>query len=248
MNRSQNLDNIAPDDPILETPVSNPVDPIKQEIPLLKKPKIKKNKIINIDTSIGPHEKVFKILGHTKSPFSSFLVNPHVFDFPEREDTEIIILAVRAHWVVNLKWILITLFMFFIPTIVNFLDVMKSLPPRYQFVSTLFWYLITFIYAFEKFLDWYFDVFIVTNKRLVDIKFNNLLNKHFAEADLEMIQDVSSSVKGILGTFLNYGTILIQTASEINQIIFKNVPNPEKIIKALQELQNIIKEDKGDQL
>jgi len=48
---------------------------------------------------------------------------------------------------------------------------------------------------------------------------------------------VSSSVRGILGTFFNYGDVLIQTAAEINQINFEKIPNPEKIIKLLKELR-----------
>ena len=64
-----------------------------------------------------------------------------------------------------------------------------------------------------------------------------MLNKHFAEADLGMIQDVSSCVRGLFGTFFNFGDVLIQTASEINQITFEKVPNPEKIIKLLEELR-----------
>ena len=72
-----------------------------------------------------------------------------------------------------------------------------------------------------------------------------MLNKHFAEAELSAIQDVSSSVKGILGTFFNYGDVLIQTASEINQINFEKVPNPEKIIKLLKELRDL--EEQGGQ-
>ena len=50
-----------------------------------------------------------------------------------------------------------------------------------------------------------------------------------------MIQDVSSSIKGIMGTFFNFGDLLIQTASEINQINFEKVPNPQKIIKLIKE-------------
>jgi len=127
--------------------------------------------------------------------------------------------------------------MIILPFVLNFFDVLNFLPSKYVFISTMFWYLLTFIYAFEKFLHWYFNVFIVTNQRVVDIDFNNMLNKHFAEAGIDMIQDVSSTVKGVSGTFFNYGTILIQTASEINEITFEDVPNPEKIIKVLQELR-----------
>lgn len=231
MNRSQNLDTIAPDDPIIEVTTNLLTEKVKPISSTNHPPKDKIN-------SPGANPKIFEILGRTTSPFSSFLVNPKIFNFTERQSDEHIILAVRAHWIVNLKWVLITIFMLFIPTFLNFFELLNSLPFKYRIVFTLFWYLITFIYAFEKFLDWYFDVFIVTNKRLVDIKFNNLLNKHFAEADIGVIQDVSSSVRGILGTFFNFGTILVQTASEVNQIIFKNVPNPERIIKAIQELRS----------
>lgn len=231
MNRSKDLDIIAPDDPIIEnTKPTNIFEQEPKEFPKINHPKKEEKPKTN--------QKIYDILGHTKSPFSSFLVNPKIFDFTERQDKEVVILAVRSHWVVNLKWMFITVIMLFVPNIVDMLDTLKSLPSSYQFVLHLFWYLFTFIYAFEKFLDWYFDVYILTNKRLVDIKFNNLINKHFAEADIGAIQDVSSSVRGVLGTFFNFGTVLIQTASEINQIIFKNVPNPEKIIKAVQELRN----------
>ena len=60
-----------------------------------------------------------------------------------------------------------------------------------------------------------------------------------------MIQDVSSSVKGIFATFFNYGTVLIQTASEVNQIDFNQVPNPEKVIKLLRELRELEDNHKG---
>ncbi|HEX8924018.1 MAG TPA: PH domain-containing protein, partial [Patescibacteria group bacterium] len=107
----------------------------------------------------------------------------------------------------------------------------------YRFIATLFWYLVTFAYAFEKLLGWYFNVYIVTTDRVVDIDFNNLLDKKFSEADLAVIQDVSSHVAGVSQTVFNYGTILIQTAAEIPEISFEKVPNPEKIVKVLQELR-----------
>ncbi|MDD2225339.1 MAG: PH domain-containing protein, partial [Candidatus Shapirobacteria bacterium] len=129
----------------------------------------------------------------------------------------------------------------------GYLTFLNVFPIQYRFALVLFWYLITFIYAFEKFLSWYFDLFLVTNERLVDIDFNNLLNKHFAEADISAIQDVSFSIKGILGTFFNFGTVLIQTASEKNQIIFNNVANPQKIMRLLKELRDL-DEHQGDQL
>lgn len=235
MNRSKDLDIIAPDDPII---ISTP----KKEKPEVKiesktsTPNLKTSK-----TSIKDdiNQKVYDILGHTKSPFSSFLVQPKVISFSERNQDEQIYLALRPHWVTNLRWMVASILMLFVPLFFHYFSFLNFFPTQYQFSAILFWYLFTFIFSFEKFLDWYFDLFLITNQRVVDINFNNLLNKHFAEARLDAIQDVSSSVKGILGTFFNYGDVLIQTAAEINQINFEKVPNPEKIIKLIKELRDL---------
>jgi len=236
MNRSKDLDTVAPDDII----VSKPVEKLIEETPKKKDPIIEEK----TDTSKKEdfNKKIYDILGHSQSPFSAFLVRPKVLTFAERDEDEEIYLAIRPHWINNLSWIVITVLMLFVPLFFHYFTFLNFFPPRYQFSAVLFWYLITFIYAFEKFLSWYFNLFLVTNERVVDIDFNNLLNKHFAEADLSMIQDVSSSVRGILGTFFNYGDVLIQTAAEINQINFEKIPNPEKVIKLLKELRELEEE------
>lgn len=222
MNRSSDLDQIAPDDPVV-TPENK-----SKSIPS-SKPKISQS--IN-------QEKTYQILGgHSKHPLSSFLINPKNISFSEQDNDEEILLAMRPHWANNLGWISLSILMLFIPFLLSFSKLFGSLPSEYRFSSILFWYLFTFIYTFEKFLTWYFNVFFITNQRVVDIDFNNMLNKHFAEAELSAVQDVSSSVKGLLGTFFNYGDVLIQTAAEINQINFEKVANPEKVIKLLKELR-----------
>jgi hypothetical protein len=226
MARSKDLDTIAPDDFIICQPIKETKKPIVEEE--------------------FPNE-FYGILGHTKSPFSSFLVHPKVFNFIERDENEEIYLAVRPHPIINLSWALVAIIMFFTPLLFKYLTFLSSIPLRYQFSFILFWYLITFIYVFQQFLSWYFNLFVVTNQRVVDIGFTNLLNKHFAEANLDMIQDVSSSVRGLFGTFFNFGDVLVQTASEVNQITFEKVPNPEKIIRLLKELRDLQnKENYGD--
>jgi hypothetical protein len=238
MNRSKDLDTIAPDDEIV---VSKPIKEKKlekKEIPIEEtKP------IINQDFDYSFHD----ILGHTKSPFSAFLVHPKVLTFSEQDEAEEIYLAARPHWINNLSWVILATLMLFVPIFFKYFSFLNFFPVQYQLSALLFWYIITFIYAFERFLSWYFNLFLVTNHRVVDIDFNNLLNKHFATANLNMIQDVSSSVRGVFGTFFNFGDVLIQTASEKNQINFERVPNPEKIIKLLKELRDLEEQKKGEQ-
>ena len=92
----------------------------------------------------------------------------------QKEKNEVVILAVRPHWITNIKWFFITFFMLFIPIIFRFLDLFQSLPFKYQFVSALFWYLITFIYAFEKFLD---GIVFLEKKFIFGISFYEFNNK-----------------------------------------------------------------------
>lgn len=224
MPRVKDVDTVAPDDEVNSTPAppkpSRNVTPTKTAI-----------------TATDP--EVAKILGHTTNPFSSFLAFPKVFNFEEKDDKENILLVLRPHWFTNVHWIVITIIAFIAPTFISLIPNLLSSLGKYYLVFILAWYLITFIYAFEKFLSWYFNVFIVTDERLVDIDFNNLLVKKFSECGLEMVQDTTSHVIGFFPTMLNYGNVLVQTAAEIPEIIFENVPNPEKVIKLIQHLREI---------
>lgn len=220
MPRTKDVDNVAPDDPIVNEPVSTP----------------KKN-VTPPPTINKFRDTIYQILGHTTSPFSSILVNPKVFSFEEKDSNEEIILVLRPHWFTNVGWIFITFIAIILPFFINLPSLLSSVRPSFQIAGVLFWYLVTFVYAFEKFLSWYFDVFIITDERVIDINFNNLLVKHFAEAKISMIQDISSKVIGFFPTMINYGTVLIQTASEVNQIVFENVSSPEKVIKVLQQMR-----------
>jgi len=229
MNRAGNLDTVAPDDQISGLPnmaKNGEVKNIKKE----------ERKVVKSKSPVDPElrQKVYNILGKTKHPLSSFLVRPHVFTFQEKDEEEEILVALRPHWITNVGWILITIAMVLGPTLIKSLALINGLPAKYQILGELFWYLTTFAFAFEKFLSWYFDVYIITDERVVDIDFNNLLNKKYSEAKLSMIQDVTSKQIGMGQTMFNYGQVLIQTAAEINELRFDNIPNPDKIVKVLQ--------------
>lgn len=203
MSRSQDLDQIAPDDLT-----------------------VAENKNINSNIVIDRNEKKITEILKTKN-----------FSFAEQDDTEEVLLVLRPHWFTNVSWVFTVIFLIFLPLLISFAPIPQFFTENYKFVSILFWYLFVFIFAFEKFLAWYFNLFIITNQRVVDIDFNNFLDKKFSEADLDMIQDVTSRVAGVSQTLFNFGTVLIQTASEINEVVFEKVPNPEKIIILLQELR-----------
>ncbi len=128
------------------------------------------------------------------------------------------------------------MFLLALPLLLRFIGFYDWLPATFQFVTMLGWYTIIIGYALEKFLMWFFNIYIVTDERVIDVDFYNLLFKRISEAKLENIEDITFSNSGILQSIIDYGEVRIQTAAEIPQIEFENVPHPEKVAKFLSEM------------
>lgn len=188
-----------------------------------------------VEKSTPSPEKVSSGAGRT-SRFSSFNLYPNDVGFETKEDGEKIILMLRQHPIVNVKWIFITLLLLTGPTILSLLGVFSLLPLGFPLIISLSWYLVTSAYAIEGFLNWYYNVFFITSDGIIDVDFFNLLDKRVSEADLDKVQDVSYATNGVLGTMLNYGDVQVQTAAEITEFKFESVPNPEKVAKILDDL------------
>lgn len=173
---------------------------------------------------------------HSHSRLSAFSFYPDHVDFETREKEEKIILLLRQHPIVNVKWIAIAAASLFVPTIIKYFGVLSSLHAGFELVVTLAWYLVTMAFALEKFMDWYFNVYIVTNFRVVDVDFYNLIDKKVSDAAINKIQDVSYTAFGVPRMLFNFGDVFIQTAAEISEFDFLAVPNPEKVVKVINDL------------
>lgn len=97
-------------------------------------------------------------------------------------------------------------------------------------------YLGILVFLFNTFLDYYLDVWIVTNHRIINIEQKNLFSRVVSEQALYRVQDVTAVQKGILATFLKYGTIIVQTAAEQQRFVFKEVPLAFENAKKIQQL------------
>ncbi len=177
------------------------------------------------------------LAGHTHRLFSAFNLYPDNVDFETRDNEEKIILMLRQHPVVNLKWMIISLLLLTGPMILGMIGLTSLLPAGYSMVLSLVWYMVTFTYALEGFLNWYFNVFFITTERIIDVDFFNIIDKRVSDAEIEKIQDVTYETIGALGTTLNFGNVAIQTASEVPEFSFELVPNPERVVKILDDLR-----------
>jgi len=175
--------------------------------------------------------------GESHKLFSTFNLYPHNINFETRENDEKIVLMLRQHPILNVKWMFFGMILFLLPFFVAKTGILDLLPRGYSLVVVMTWYLVSFAYVIEGFFKWYFNVFFITTRRVIDVDFFNLIDRRVSDAEIEKIQDVTYSTGGALGTTLNYGDVLIQTASEIQQISFEKVPNPEKVADILDDLR-----------
>ena len=98
------------------------------------------------------------------------------------------------------------------------------------------YYLSTYLFFYAQFIDYYLDIWIVTNDRIVDVEQHGLFHKTITELDLFRIQDITSQVQGVAAIFFKYGDLSITTASSTDTIVFRQIPDPNKIREDLIQL------------
>lgn len=172
----------------------------------------------------------------TTNPLATLMIRPRQVSFDTQEREEKIILLVRRHLITNLKWVLVAGVMILLPFFVSLIFAELFTTFRYRSVLVLIWYVLTFSYVFEQFLRWFFNVNILTDERVVDIDFPSILYRDISSAKIDNIQDISAKTGGFVRSFFNYGDVCIQTAGEQREFIFEAVPEPEGIIKILNQL------------
>ncbi len=106
------------------------------------------------------------------------------------------------------------------------------------------WLIIVWMSLFSIWTNYYLDVWILTTKRFIARDQKGLFNRTTASFRLERLQDVIISINGIIPTFLNFGTLEIQTAGEESNFKAYGLPNLEllksKILDAAGKLNTSI--------
>lgn len=174
--------------------------------------------------------------------FSSFCAFPADTRFAGETEKEKIVLLLRAHFITNLYWIIITILLIIIPPlIIPLLALAKdfvaiSFRANAFMIASFAWYSLVFTYAYLKFLYWYFNVYIITTDRLVDIDWYSVTYHKTSTALLPNIQDVSVSQIGVIPSLFDFGDIHIQTAGEEVNIDFLAVVHPQIVAMKINEL------------
>lgn len=169
----------------------------------------------------------------------------HISHVIHQKSYEKIVHVLRRHPVTFLPKVGFFLILLLVPVAV-YLMVQSLFPTLFssQIIYALvvlaggIYYLSTIIFFYTQFTIFYLDLWIVTNDRIVDIEQLGLFSRTVSELDLYQIQDVTTQVHGFFPTLLHYGNVEVKTASSNTGIVFRDVPNPDKLRQDILDLAN----------
>jgi len=169
--------------------------------------------------------------------------HPAKINLSMREQDEHIELLLRRHWITMLPLLVILLAGLLLPFIISLLGVdlfvltgLGSSSVHFQVVVLVVWYMLVLGFGFVCFLNWFFNVYIVTDKHLIDVDYWGLFFHRISDCRLEQVQDTSHDVQGMWEILFNYGDVFVQTASELSNIDFISVSEPEFVHQRISDL------------
>jgi uncharacterized membrane protein YdbT with pleckstrin-like domain len=158
------------------------------------------------------------------------------------EAGEVVLTTVRKHWFIITLELLGVLAMALVPLVM--MGGLSQLPALPLFASgggalttfgTAAWLLIVVMMAFMVWTNYYLDLWVITDRRIIVIDQRGFFNRKVSSFRLERLQDIKVTIKGIVATLLNYGTIRAQTAgaSESN-FASTGMPDPRGVQATIQ--------------
>lgn len=175
-----------------------------------------------------------------------------LFEKIELEADETVIKTVRKHWFVITVELLSIIFLGLMPVFI-FMGLLV-IPPQeavLQFFETqtpiiIFglaaWLLMSALATATAWTHYYLDLWVITDRRIIVIDQLGFFNRKVSNFRLERLQDIKVSIRGLIPTLLNYGTVRAQTASAAeSNFESRFLPDP-------RELQSLIQTAMDDRL
>lgn len=172
--------------------------------------------------------------------------------FFELKQNEKIIICLRRHW-----FVLTLSLIWFVPAFLApfglwllipvYLGIQTGLFVSFFWLLSSLWWLFCWAGLAVTWINLYLDYWIITNQRVISTYQKGLFRREVSELSFSRIQDLTVSVKGILKTFINYGSLEIRTAGtfetehkpkEENVFILEDVPRPYEVQNMLSKIHH----------
>jgi len=144
------------------------------------------------------------------------------------KENEKILMTLHKHWLIIAGRLIFILTLGVIPLAGFFLTDNTAL----LIFALALWWLTLLLLFFIEWLDYWLDAWIITDLRIIDIEQKGLFHREASEFIISRVQDVTTTVPGLLATFFKFGNLTIQTAGEMSFTAY-SVPN-------LNEAKNLI--------
>ncbi|OGZ33583.1 MAG: hypothetical protein A2Y98_01460 [Candidatus Portnoybacteria bacterium RBG_19FT_COMBO_36_7] len=171
--------------------------------------------------------------------------------FFELKPEEKIIMTLRRHWLVltfSLIWFLpVFLIPFVLWLTASYLNIQSVFFAPFFWLFCSLWWLFAWAGLAINWVNIYLDYWIITNQRIISTYQKGLFRREVSELSFSRIQDITVSVKGIIKTFVNYGSLEIRTAGtfdkirepkEDNVFILEDIPKPYEVQNTLSQIHH----------
>lgn len=148
------------------------------------------------------------------------------------KDDEKVLRVVRNHWVTHVGGALLGSALFAAPFFFMVPLFALGVPGLLIFAACA---LLGALIAARTVVVWYWNAFVITSLRVVDIDQRGFFSRTVSEATYDKVQDVSYSVKGVLGTLLRYGALELQTAGAVSNLELPRVHEPKEVHHLITE-------------
>ncbi len=173
------------------------------------------------------------------------------YTFEGKKEREDVILFLHQHWFVLVNKVTVAMILGLLPFLL--LVIFGQFILAHNLIP-----MFTFIWAGELMALWFYlfytltmytlDYWIVTNERVVDNTQRGFFNRQISELSIHMIQDVSVKLVGFMPTFLNYGSVEIQTAAIDKHFLLERVPNPQSVKDKVMEIIEKTEDELGPRM
>lgn len=160
---------------------------------------------------------------------------------PLSED-ETIILKVHRHWIfIALRMLglaalaLLPLVLVWTSELFDLVVFIGATTPALIVLSAL-WGLVCWTAFWQFWTTYYMDIWVVTNRRIIDIDYHRLFDRTVSEVRLSRVQDVTTRVRGIFGTFLKFGSVIVQTAGAEKEFVIDQIAHPDRLRNEISQL------------
>lgn len=147
------------------------------------------------------------------------------------ENDEELIYVVHRHWLALIGPAIKTAFFgFVLPATVAW-----YFPGSFWFMAA--WAVSFWIYFVYALADWFFDAWLATSTSLIKIEWKGLFHHTSKRVPYAEVREMSSEVKGILGTIFRYGNASVGTSSG-SRLEMSRVSHPKKIELLVTDIRN----------